>query len=142
MVKEQWVTLAVVAVGALAITIAAAQPTAPTKDDNDRNKLKPLNAEIAAGKAVLDERGGYQRQLRQNAVTCAYKGSFQTIVALSASSLTPDALKTLECRVWDWPQEFMTDPSQEDGRFVRVKLWYPPDTWHWALQSSIVEKAW
>ena len=132
MTKEQWITLAVAGVGAVALLVAAVQPP---REPTEQEKREALNAEAAIFRAENDKRSGYQRQLRQGAITCDEKNGFLSLAAYT--SITEETIKDFYCQRWRWPMLFQTDPSQADDYFIRVRL--PNEKgWQWALKSSIV----
>lgn len=100
-----------------------------------RDKQQELEIETMMLKAKIDARRGYERQLRQGAITCEFQSDFQKIAAYN--SLTPEILARFDCREWDWPTWFQTDINKSDRRFIYVRLPLREERWHWALRSSI-----
>lgn len=135
MTKSQYVTLALVAIGGIALASMVVWPSGPSPQEIARLKERRELEELLSLKYELDKRGGHRRQLRQGAVTCKYKSGFDELAAFN--SPTPETIRSFECAVWDWPEWFPTDLMKTDRQFIYVRLPYHDERWHWAKRSSI-----
>lgn len=135
MTKSQYVTLALVAAGGIALASVVAWPSGPSPQEIARLKERQELGELLSLKSELDKRGGHKRQLRQGTVTCKYKSGFDELAAFNSPA--PEIVSTFECRVWDWPEWLQTDPMKADRQFIYVRLPYHDERWHWAKRSSI-----
>jgi hypothetical protein len=126
---------AVVGVAAIGALSAVMWPKEPIAQEVKSEKQRELEWETTMLRAKLDERGGYQRQLKQGAITCEFKPDFQQLAAYN--SLTPEIIARFDCREWDLPTWFSTDIQKSDPQFIYVRLPIVEERWHWALRSSI-----
>ena len=138
MTKEQSVTLFVLTVGIASLAVAAFVSPPSPREETEQQTAARLETEIMLLKFEADMRSGYQRQLRQNAMTCEHKSGFQSLAAFTR--LTAETIKDFDCRVWDWPTYFKSDPKQADDRHIRVRLPYADERWHWALKADVVQQ--